>query len=152
MDRGEQQNQPTQGVDPPPAAPQEQPTPQAALAAVTRGENPPPPAPPPKTDIDIGRTRRATLSDATEKYNEETVSGHGSLPFRDPYRRASGGVGINAPPRSIREGALSYHSGENGAPHSRRHRSGLDWIIPVDGVDTKPYTVRSVLIPARCLN
>jgi hypothetical protein len=149
MDRGDvpTPNTQTQGVAPPPGppAPQEQqpPTPQAALAAViTRGENPPPPAPPPKTDTDLSRIRRATISDTAEKYNEDTASGHGSLPpQRDPYRRGSGGVGIGPPPRSIREG-MSYHSGENGAPPNRRHRSGLDWIIPVDGGD-KPYTVGS---------
>jgi hypothetical protein len=114
-------------------------TPQAALAAVTRGEHPPPPPPPPKPDTDT-TTRRATTS--TEKYYEDTASGNDDSPHRDPYRQSSAGAAIARPSRarSVREG--TYQSGENVVPPSRRRRSGLDWIIPVDGAE-KPYVVRS---------
>jgi hypothetical protein len=112
-------------------------TPQAALAAVTRGDHAPPPAPPPKTEADATRTRRLTTAG---EYYEDTVSGHGSSPMRDPYRRGSGGVGIPPPPRSIKEGG-TYTSGENAMPPGRRRRSGLDWIVPVEPND-KPYVVR----------
>ncbi|KIM87744.1 hypothetical protein PILCRDRAFT_814458 [Piloderma croceum F 1598] len=124
----------TSESSPQPGPPQQPQTPQAALAAVTRGDNAPPPAPPPKTEAETARIRHLTTSG---EYYEDTVSGHGSSPIRDPYRRGSGGVGVPPPPRSIKEGG-TYTSGENVMPPGRRRRSGLDWIIPVEPND-KPY-------------
>ena len=121
-----------------PQSPSQQQSPQAPLAAVTRGDGVPPPPPPPKTDTNT--TRRATQSSTEKYYEDTTVSGHGSTPPRDPFRDSTHGVPSGPPrARSVRQN----QSGENGHP-SRRRRSGLDWIVPVDGND-RPYVVRSFL-------
>ena len=97
-----------------------------------------PPAPP-KTgrEAQALATRRMSRRYPFDEGGPTSASGNGSQ-SRDHLRNGAS----PSPPQRPRSGD-DYRPGEGLVSPTRRHGSGLDWIIP--GVEHKPYTVSHII-------